>query len=119
MDGWYKMLNTPALEVTRAERKIEMKFMDSYKKADEEAKRAFVEIERETKRKKNEVFESFKNSICAAMKDVSFKECIAVVNSLESPEDKALVLTCYDEVNKGLNGKAALICAMLIMGDNL
>ena len=96
-----------------------MKFMDFYKKANEDSKRMFIGIEREAKRKKNEVFESFKNSICTALKDVSFDECISVVNELENPEDKAFILACYNEVNKDLDGKAALICAMLIMSDNL
>lgn len=113
-------VNYPSPEVTREERKIKkMKFMDFYKKANEDSNRMFIEIEREAKRKKKEVFESFKNSVCAAMKDVSFEECISVANSLENSEDKAFVLTCYNEVNKDLDGKAALICAMLIMSDNL
>lgn len=96
-----------------------MKFMDFYKKANEDSKRMCIEIGREAKRKKKEVFESFKNSVCAAMKDVSLDECISVVNNLKNPEDKAFVLACYNEVNKDLDGKAALICAMLIVSDNL
>ena len=96
-----------------------MKFMDFYKKANDDSKRMFIEVEREAKRKKNDIFESFKNSICTALKDVSFDECISVVNELENPEDKAFILACYNEANKNLDGKAALICAMLIVGDNL
>ena len=100
-----------------------MKFIDFYKKANDDSKRMFIEIEREAKReakkKKDEVFNSFKDSICTALKDISFEECISVVNSLENMEDKAFILACYNEVNKNLDSKAALICAMLIVGDNL